>query len=1345
MENLKESILTYGSKNDINRLQKLVLETSYRDLENIVKNFITNSAFPRLWDYLLKAFQSSSECHQVRIKIVLALLHELENHESLSSNLTSTLIQRLCIDLGKFQIKHLVEICNFCSKSIQSDKITSAISFGWKELLPDILRILSQKDVVEFDGIRYSGQEFRSIYINSLLVNNWSPCKVIQITAMFSDMTLNKEEHMKVVNKLTNYIEKLVPQEVPPLLYQLLKLCRHQNGRRVFVKLQQYFGLKIYSNLSANSESTPEFDLIESAEDHDVLEAESMVLFHIENAASIGHNCIKDYLNALKNSVKSPQYILHPFQLLTLLTISTVPQYEEQAFDIIRHSIVRAYDEIGKRQISYWYRDVIRTTVQPEVVFTQIINTGQRDFLLEAFVNFAFNLLSIGSALGRDPMAEKQWTLGTIILLKIIKKKRSVSAVVLKTFCNHILTRQSATQYIECLYFLCNTSPLLMLENQKSIIELTENIMQISSDISIQLLQAIMPLIKVSNTIRDHLILILRKCLYSRSRETRQVAVFGFVKLISTLDVSNGGILSQSSLGSFSTGFSLYTQISLSRTTQTASSTFSSEAICWEILEILKRCFLQQAEVKIEFYKDICYAVNINSDLAVPVLEVLWFHLLEFYVLDEAVSPPLNCSEITVLRDTECVLQEPLGMLVLAISQILPKAKLSEDENTNAIIRKYQAIMNSICHRMSNCELVHFSMDDGTDFNDILPEVQQKLLVLKEVLNIFEALISYKFETLSSEREHQSGIIYNLFQTYLRFQHFSKNMMKPKKMKKNEKTSQRDVTVNKTIDKISKTSTKHVKNPDTILELHTVERALKTLLESSVPWIDTDEANTLRTKVELHQHFLQAALNLILKCKNEKTIDPIYQKNNFDLVTSIADTLFNRVVKRFNDYMDFDCTSAVASLECFHAILQLVSVHYSNNLLKFLSAIGGVGKEESLIKHLKPIIEEFERLFEFEENGLSTDIAIKKFHIVVLNNISVLCSFIPNDSNILSVEVYEWLKKIAYNNSISTKVAGNFMNLLCEIHLKYKCGLTFFEHASNSFADVFGTLLDDDSIDESLETLKFINVGTANGILLSLCNYNKNVLDEIVSVIARIKSEYLNLSIDDEKNTKKKEDIKSKEKGVVCHLSLLSTILTNLMGLQLPPGNLSDAVFKNITQFYTALSLLTKHFSSKSDKTNIGFQEVWFEKLVKLAGKKLAPAIYSFVYHLEMGQNKDENFTQLTKKKVASSILKNRILKETKTIPKVIYEMEQFSKFIIQLSKKTKYDLTKYIGQGTTRDFRINLQNIQKDLQKDNSTDQSQNENSLNESTSDKGEENTLSTSNEEVDDNEPRTKKLKT
>lgn len=81
--------------------------------------------------------------------------------------------------------------------------------------------------------------------------------------------------------------------------------------------------------------------------------------------------------------------------------------------------------------------------------------------------------------------------------------------------------------------------------------------------------------------------------------------------------------------------------------------------------------------------------------------------------------------------------------------------------------------------------------------------------------------------------------------------------------------------------------------------------------------------------------------------------------------------------------------------------------------------------------------------------------------------------------------------------------------------------------------------------------------------------------------------------------------------------------------------------------------------------------------------------MYDFIIYLEESQKQEVENTQTKKKSVDTTTLKTKVLRETRLIPKTIYEIEQFGKSVIQLSNKTKVDLTKFVGQGTARDFRI--------------------------------------------------------
>lgn len=103
--------------------------------------------------------------------------------------------------------------------------------------------------------------------------------------------------------------------------------------------------------------------------------------------------------------------------------------------------------------------------------------------------------------------------------------------------------------------------------------------------------------------------------------------------------------------------------------------------------------------------------------------------------------------------------------------------------------------------------------------------------------------------------------------------------------------------------------------------------------------------------------------------------------------------------------------------------------------------------------------------------------------------------------------------------------------------------------------------------------------------------------------------------------------------------------------------------------------------------------------MIKLAGKQLSRTVYNLILFLDENQIPKSNDSG-TQSKRKNSPIESKILKATKHIPKLIFDMEQFSKSVIQLSKKANYDLTKYVGQGTSRDFRIlNVEDILKNVQ----------------------------------------------
>lgn len=95
------------------------------------------------------------------------------------------------------------------------------------------------------------------------------------------------------------------------------------------------------------------------------------------------------------------------------------------------------------------------------------------------------------------------------------------------------------------------------------------------------------------------------------------------------------------------------------------------------------------------------------------------------------------------------------------------------------------------------------------------------------------------------------------------------------------------------------------------------------------------------------------------------------------------------------------------------------------------------------------------------------------------------------------------------------------------------------------------------------------------------------------------------------------------------------------------------------------------------------------EKLVKLSGSHLTPVCYSFISYVQ-NKSKSLNYTGEKKEKPATvATAMARVLRETKPIPNLIFAIEQYEKFLIHLSKRSKVNLMQHMKLSTSRDFKI--------------------------------------------------------
>lgn len=54
--------------------------------------------------------------------------------------------------------------------------------------------------------------------------------------------------------------------------------------------------------------------------------------------------------------------------------------------------------------------------------------------------------------------------------------------------------------------------------------------------------------------------------------------------------------------------------------------------------------------------------------------------------------------------------QEPLGKLINSVGSIIANVQKVDEESLNPTVRNFSKIMELLCVRMGNCELIHFEL-----------------------------------------------------------------------------------------------------------------------------------------------------------------------------------------------------------------------------------------------------------------------------------------------------------------------------------------------------------------------------------------------------------------------------------------------------------------------------------------------------------------------------------------------------------------------------------------------------------------------------------------------------------
>uniref|UniRef100_A0A673WB52 FA complementation group I n=1 Tax=Salmo trutta TaxID=8032 RepID=A0A673WB52_SALTR len=1233
----------------------------------------------------------------------------------LQTEVASDIIGLLMLETHNLPGPSLAQLASLFVDAIKLGKMGSGKSL---ELFPTVLTALAATEALSYGKGELSGEEYKKQLINSLCSSRWDPQCVIHLTTMFRDVPLAPEELQFLVEKVLRMFFKLDLQEIPPLVYQLLLLAAKGCKKQVLEGIISYFKEQDLRQKEEQKDGESMDVEVQSIPQDQLRHVEGTAILHIVFAVRLDQELGREFLK----SVKGSQGELCPFSIALLLSVARIQRYEEQLFDFLKGAITKGFKDEQLQQGSKFLQDLLpqRCSFAQMILDTVKNSVFGWDHVTQGLVQLGFILMDAfgpkagpfgktategANATAKTP-TQQACRLGGQVLLEGFKMHEPIRGEILEQVLNRLVTKTASpvTHYIDLLSDIVVSAPMILLESSSKVTETFDHLSYLPLATVQGLLKAVQPLLKVSMSMKDALILVLRKAMFSSQLDGRKSAVTGFLLLLKNFRVLGSMASSQCTSALSFMYSSHYEGISIGPFTCDLScaqvqvdvhsryNSAANEAFCLEILSSLRRCLGQQADVRLMLYEGFHDVLRRNSQLASSIMQTLLSQVRRYYEPEQDLLPPVKLELCIGAQGDQVFLQEPLAHLLSCTVHCLlwyqgmrrsarPNAGGSDDDDDDdddeegGFQNELQSILESITRRMIKCELEDFELDKSAEFSLSSVGVKNSIYAML-VMGVYEVLIEYNF----TKANYSKSLFEELLELFSRYNKLSE-ILKEKSGKG-----------------------KSSKSPRSLLSMGFVSTLLTALFRDSAQ--SREEALlVLRSSGDFLRYAVSVALQKITQLEETGHTDGPDGQNTdktFHHLCDITSVLMWR-------YTNIPCAVEDAgkkekrcsvSLLCLEGLLRIFSTgqqRYPARVAQLLSAIGNASVTEKTAFYIR----QFQRALFTQLSGGEEDFNSKEAQLLV-NILSVLSRQLEPSSQQF-VQMITWTVKICKETSFEdVAFSKGLLSLLFSVHVLYKSPVSLLWELCQDIHSQLG------DIDQDLEVEKqshfaIVNMKTAaptTSVSVRPCPVCTHTHAPSLSFI------FMCVFPDDTTQAAGQQD--PVEKALTLQLGTLLTALNELVQTALPSGVCTNTLLGELSRTYTILTTLVKYYIQLCSGQQ-GLLPARVEKLVKLSGSHLTPQCYSFITYVQSGELAGGGADDKKKKKKegeATATASAKLLRETKAIPNLIYSIEQYEKYLITLSKKSKVNLMQYMKLSTSRDFRINAATLEAALQEHDNSQQ---------------------------------------
>eukprot|EP01088_Endostelium_zonatum_P018326 TRINITY_DN5841_c0_g1_i1.p1 TRINITY_DN5841_c0_g1~~TRINITY_DN5841_c0_g1_i1.p1 ORF type:complete len:1419 (-),score=238.06 TRINITY_DN5841_c0_g1_i1:262-4518(-) len=1149
-----------------------------------------------------------------------------------------------------------------------------------------------------------SDEQGRFYWIERLCKLDWPHSLLVKLIDTLREAPLDKKELELIFKKSLSLLSLPVIQDYPSFIFKLLILSSKGHKELILRGISNFFAKQdtICDLKTGDSESEVGTQSAGVQQVRLLLETEGTALLQLDMAFKQDPELANSFIRLFK----AEDFTMTSFAIAVLLSTARIQRYQTSVFQILKTAVGNCFKEANTdSHRSGWFLSFKELIPPPIAVYDALLSTLTKsadagwEYVVQSFVYFAIMLMDSHTInkLTNDEPNNKIIDLGITILENTFKAHSSVRAYVMDQIFSRIITKSEyVPQYISLLSKIIQNSDSKLLDDYTDKFKEAFDYIGYLSPLVVQnFLIAVGPVFVASQGLQDYVMIVLRKCLFSRELDARVNAVLGFLFILKSAlqkEPPNGNM----------------------RLLEAHNKKLMNTQ--HEIISFLRRCLSQQAEIRDCLYTGFAdlFKASKNSSVRQSILEILHQQFMIYYSDDEKAAP-LNlelCIEKSEKSAGVVKIIEPLPSLLSCIQKclLLTKTTKKEDsddtssqqsEGQSRVMDELKGALSNITDRFGDKNmLADFELDKTSDYSNTTTTGKFNSAAAGMLIGVYKVLIEHwtLFQTIDVDSWSK---ILKMYKGLSEVESAKKSGKKTGEKKLagadsaaagNKKGRKPSTSAGESTEMSYQFNMFHENlGMDTIyafivlldpklfetdsgIDLEVVEQfTTNNSFQSFIFALFKTELTQLNKLIIKSPHSLQVKINERLKSKVFNLVRTSY-KTLLDAAESLAGGKGHLIY------------------ECFQLAVQYMTYYktYRN-------------KNHSLPKLLEATLPEDEQ----------TESSYKNMHLATQRLITNMIAKIDKDQT-KDAEVYsEIIKDLIEEACFRMKAPADERKEVIQGFEEAYDRLCRTKIESTPVSkNIFTTYLDLIGSDEDLEKItnlckeikdndteegeyQIINAETKNVLVTSIMTTLQSYTQEVNLVMKSIqilKSRHSlktkNAENEEEDEEEEEEDEEAADfdeekllKIAYQRLHQLGKVVEIVIQSQVGI-DMMEAVLKLSVDLYSSVGLAAKRQLAASRKKKREPLQKEFHSLVEFFGG-LTQKVYEYLIHVSESQ-KAQQVKQT----------KSKIRKEGALWPKLIFAIENFEASIISLSDLTKTSLIKGFKKSASRDFKILLDNI---------------------------------------------------